>query len=57
MTIMQEYFEAYIHKTQTQTQPWPLCQRSRGDSYLDLYTQLRWEGWKAAWQELGEMNQ
>jgi hypothetical protein len=43
---MREKFEAYIRRTQKQTQPWDLCERS-GESYLDLYTQLRWEGWQA----------
>jgi hypothetical protein len=53
-------FEAYIRRTQKQTQPWDLCERSKSgggrtnepevvnDGYLDLETQLRWEGWKAA---------
>ena len=30
-------------------QPWSIIERSDGDdSYLDLYTQRRWEGWQAA---------
>jgi hypothetical protein len=29
-----------VHK-----QPWNILQRN-GDGYLDLYVQLRWEGWQ-----------
>ena len=41
-------FEKYIYLAygSKHTQPWGIIERS-GEGYLDLYTQLRWEGWQA----------
>lgn len=41
-------FEEYIYRTygSTHKQPWDILERSK-EGYLDLYTQLRWEGWQA----------
>ena len=44
-------FEKYIYLTYSSRhrQPWGIIERE-GEGYLDLYTQRRWEGWKAAIQ-------
>ena len=42
-------FEKYIYLaygSNNNIQPWGIIERS-GEGYLDLYTQLRWEGWQA----------
>lgn len=49
MTIRKE-FEKWVLKSRKQTQPWGLTElNSKGDGYLDLYTQKHWEGWQAGW--------
>jgi hypothetical protein len=42
-------FEKYIYLAygSAHRQPWGIIERA-GEGYLDLYTQRRWEGWKAA---------
>lgn len=42
-----ERFEKWILATEEQTQPFGLVERN-GEGYLDLYTQKKWAGWKAA---------
>lgn len=45
-----EAFEKWILATNVQTQPFGLVElvRDGRKTYLDLYTQKRWEGWQAA---------
>src|SRR5277367_2684900 len=45
-------FEKWVLKTRKHTQPFGLTKRAR-DGYLDLYTELQWQGWQAA-QEVSE---
>ena len=56
MDYQRDKFEAVMLRTDTDERFYPLLERTHGtgDGYLDLYIQLRWEGWKLALESQGD---